>query len=154
MLLFSLSISFIVYFSRSEKTPQENTETNISNVDRAVASWIERSTRIQKRLYTRTKGPVADYLERMYLRYIDNEDQAAIDEELSALHLLRDAIYRCEDKILSFVGIMDAYSQVKEISKQVINAVNWVDELYVYTHLGMEELQQTHKDREFAYQAM
>lgn len=98
-------------------------------------------------------GRVAfNYLDTVCVKYLFTRRKDDIRDEIISISNLQKSIYRCQDNILELGGLGAEWERARDISNEVVNVINFLEDILCWAMVDPEELAIMHRRRELRYQ--
>lgn len=113
---------------------------------------MEGVERVHRCLNRATEGAPRSYVEQICSSFLDNQDKDPIHDKVVRLGRLQKSAYRYENEVYALVGVTKEYRRASEVVKEVNMVLSWVEEIFCYAMVDVEEVRDRYTEKEFMYQ--
>ena len=105
-------------------------------------SWMERGSRVQKRLEKLTHGSAHWFVDDLCQQFLSDNNKDRILHFSTKLGEFQKSLYNCQHEVLQIDSYGQNYRMLENISQMIRTVAAWVDELLVLAMVDGTEVQQ------------
>ncbi len=151
----ALHTAVLMLLYRLDAQSSQSADTSVKNTTEVfdpLATWMEHTDRLARRLSGITNGQSAVLVDSLCRQYMLDFDSEPLDTTLCRLGRILESLSRCQNEVLQLAGVGHHLEAVNVSLKEVRVLIGWIDDILCVAMVEKNDVIKMHGEKGFMFQ--